>query len=137
MAEPSQVKPAWQRGGAAHTPSRNFQTYVQIFLGFPSLSIWLIQAHLANKVSRLLSVMMKMMTMNFCRSRQPGVEYSTTVDWAGDVLAALEAGDPDAVCLKWGSGLTISEDCVRLSPPLSQQPGKEAFLGQSGRSIVY
>ena len=52
---------------------------------------------------------MKMMTMNFCRSRQPGVEYSTTVDWAGDVLAALEAGGPDAVCLKWGSGLTISD----------------------------
>ena len=39
---------------AAHTPSRNFQTSVQIFLGFPSLSIWLIQAHLAKKVSRLL-----------------------------------------------------------------------------------
>lgn len=39
MAEPSQVKPAWQRGGAAHTPSQNFQTYVQIFLGFPSVNL--------------------------------------------------------------------------------------------------
>ena len=72
---------------------------------------------------------MAMMKMNFCRSRQPGSDYPD-IQYAKDVLSALEAGAPDILMLVWGAGAVISEDCVRLFAPSSQQSAKQAFPGQ-------